>query len=436
MTTKNVRKAKHGGNKAPAGPADANPVAKDAVTVVDPRLLVRQEGFKGYLIEFGRKLRSGDLGAVPVIVGIAVIWAVFQWKDDAFLSPKNLSDLSILLGGTGMISVGIVFVLLLGEIDLSVGSLSGLAAATLTVLNVNHGVPEGIAVAAALASGAILGALHGFFFAKIGVPAFVVTLAGLLAWNGLMLQVLGTTGTIGIDDDSFVRSLTNHYFSQLVAAYGAAGVAVVGFFLAQFLDSRRRKAVGVPSRPLSEILVRTAVIAVIVFVAAWRLNEYKGLPLGLVIFVMVLVVLDFVVRRTAYGRKVIALGGSVEAARRAGINVAAVRVSVFALSGFMAAVGGLMIASRVGSASQQGGTGNLLMEAIAAAVIGGTSLFGGRGSVWSALLGMLVIGSISSGMSLLGVANSVQYMITGGVLLAAVVIDSVSRRTQRSAGRG
>ncbi|AEM82015.1 sugar ABC transporter permease [Streptomyces violaceusniger] len=438
MTT-NVDKsnggASNGGNKA-SGPADVNPVAKDAVTVVDPRLLVRQEGFKGYLAEFGRKMRSGDLGAVPVIVGIAIIWAVFQWKDSAFLSPKNLSDLSILLGGTGMISVGIVFVLLLGEIDLSVGSLSGLAAATLAVLNVNEGVPEGIAVLAALASGAVLGALHGFFFAKIGVPAFVVTLAGLLAWNGLMLQVLGTTGTISIADDSFVRDLTAHYFSQLIAAYGVAALATAGFFLAQFLDSRRRKAVGVPSRPLSEILVRTGVLAVIAFTAAWRLNEYKGLPLALVIFVAVLVILDFVVRRTAYGRKVIALGGSVEAARRAGINVVAIRISVYSLAGLMAAFGGIMIASRIGSASQQAGTGNLLMEAIAAAVIGGTSLFGGRGSVWSALLGMLVIGSISSGMNLLGVANSVQYMITGGVLLAAVVIDSVSRRTQRSAGRG
>nr|WTB04974.1 sugar ABC transporter permease [Streptomyces antimycoticus] len=425
----------NGGNKA-SGPADVNPVAKDAVTVVDPRLLVRQEGVKGYLTEFGRKMRSGDLGAVPVIVGIAIIWAVFQWKDSAFLSPKNLSDLSILLGGTGMISVGIVFVLLLGEIDLSVGSLSGLAAATLAVLNVNEGVPEGIAVLAALASGAVLGALHGFFFAKIGVPAFVVTLAGLLAWNGLMLQVLGTTGTISIADDSFVRDLTAHYFSQLIAAYGVAALATAGFFLAQFLDSRRRKAVGVPSRPLSEILVRTGVLALIAFTAAWRLNEYKGLPLALVIFVAVLVILDFVVRRTAYGRKVIALGGSVEAARRAGINVVAIRISVYSLAGLMAAFGGIMIASRIGSASQQAGTGNLLMEAIAAAVIGGTSLFGGRGSVWSALLGMLVIGSISSGMNLLGVANSVQYMITGGVLLAAVVIDSVSRRTQRSAGRG
>ncbi|TVL92819.1 sugar ABC transporter permease [Streptomyces sp. SAJ15] len=417
-------------------PVDEAPAAPAAVTAVDPRLLVRQQGVKGYLQELGRKLRSGELGALPVIVGIAVIWAVFQIKDDAFLSPKNLSDLSIIIGGTGLISVGIVFVLLLGEIDLSVGSVSGLAAATTAVLNVKEGMPEVPAILIGLAVGAALGVVHGYFFAKIGVPAFVVTLAGLLAWNGLMLQVLSSTGSIQLDDDSLLRTLSTHYFSDIAAAYAAAALAVGAFFLAQFLDARRRKEAGIPARPMGEILVRTAVLAVIAFAAAWKLNEYMGLPLALVIFLVVLVVLDFVVRRTSYGRKVIALGGSVEAARRAGINVAAVRISVFALAGFLAACGGLMIASRVGTASQQAGTGNLLMEAIAAAVIGGTSLFGGRGSVWSALLGMLVIGSISSGMYLLSVGNSVQYMITGAVLLAAVVIDSVSRKTQKTAGRG
>ncbi|WFB06937.1 sugar ABC transporter permease [Streptomyces sp. LX-29] len=415
---------------------DEAPAAPAAVAAVDPRLLVRQQGVKGYLQELGRKLRSGELGALPVIVGIAVIWAVFQVKDDAFLSPKNLSDLSIIIGGTGLISVGIVFVLLLGEIDLSVGSVSGLAAATTAVLNVKEGMPEVPAILIGLAVGTALGVVHGYFFAKIGVPAFVVTLAGLLAWNGLMLQVLSSTGSIQLDDDSLLRTLSTHYFSDIAAAYAAAALAVGAFFLAQFLDARRRKEAGIPARPMGEILVRTAVLAVIAFAAAWKLNEYMGLPLALVIFLVVLVGLDFVVRRTSYGRKVIALGGSVEAARRAGINVDAVRISVFALSGFLAACGGLMIASRVGTASQQAGTGNLLMEAIAAAVIGGTSLFGGRGSVWSALLGMLVIGSISSGMYLLSVGNSVQYMITGAVLLAAVVIDSVSRRTQKTAGRG
>ncbi|MFF8811055.1 sugar ABC transporter permease [Streptomyces pactum] len=406
-----------------------------AVTAVDPRLLLREEGFRGYLREFGRKLRSGELGSLPVVVGLIVIGAVFQWKDDAFLSPKNISDLSILIVGTGLIAVGIVFVLVLGEIDLSVGSLSGLSAAIVAVLSVREGVPEGLAVLIALATGAALGALHGFFFAKIGVPAFVVTLAGLLAWEGLKQQVLGTTGTIGLDEDGLIADLTGHYFTRIAAAYGAAGIVVAAFLAAQFLDARRRRAAGIPYRPMAEILVRTAVLAALLFTAAWRLNEYMGLPLALVIFAVVLVVLDFVLRRTSYGRKVFAVGGNVEAARRAGVNVDLVRISVFALSGLMAASGGLIIASRITSASQTAGTGTLLMEAIAAAVIGGTSLFGGRGSVWSALLGMLVIGSIASGMALLGIAPSVQNMITGGVLLAAVVIDSVSRRTQRSAGR-
>lgn len=427
MTT-NLDKQGTGGDTPPAAPG--------AVTPVDPRLLLREEGFKGYLKEFGRKLRSGELGSLPVVVGLVVIWAIFQWKDDAFLSPKNLSDLSILIVGTGLIAVGIVFVLMLGEIDLSVGSLSGLAAAIAAVLSVREGMSEWLAVLIALATGAALGALHGFFFAKIGVPAFVVTLAGLLTWEGLKQQVLGTTGTLQLPDDGLIADLTNHYFTQIAAAYGAAGATVAAFLLAQCLDARRRRAAGIPHRPMAEILLRTALMAALLFGAAWKLNEYMGLPLAVVIFVVVLVFFDFVLRRTPYGRKIVAVGGNVEAARRAGINVDWVRISVFALSGLMAASGGLIIASRITSASQTAGTGTLLMEAIAAAVIGGTSLFGGRGNVWSALFGMLVIGSIASGMALLGISASVRDMITGGVLLAAVVIDSVARRTQRSAGRG
>ncbi len=421
----------------PAAPLiEGAPAAAGAVTAVDPRLLVREQGVRGYVREFGRKLRGGELGSVPVVVGLAVIWAVFQWRDSAFLSPKNLSDLSIYIVGTGMISVGIVLVLLLGEIDLSVGSVSGLAAAVLAVLYVNEGLAEWQAILIALASGAAAGAAHGFFFARVGVPAFVVTLAGLLAWNGLMLQVLGTTGTINLDRDSFIVHLNSHYFVYIAVAYGVAGLAVALFLGAQLLDARRRQAAGVPFRPLGEILARTAVLAVLAFAAAWRLNEYKGLPLALLIFLVVLIGYDVLLRRTRFGRQVFAVGGGVEAARRAGVNVTLVRIAVFSISGLMASVGGLFIASRIAAANQGAGTGNLLMEAIAAAVIGGTSLFGGRGSVWSALLGMLVIGSIASGMALLGIEASVQYMITGGVLLAAVVIDSVSRRTQRSAGRG
>ncbi|MBP2405699.1 sugar ABC transporter permease [Streptomyces syringium] len=418
-----------------ARPQDAQPAAEGAVTAVDPRLLVREEGFAGYWSEFRRKMRSGELGSLPVVVGLVIIGLVFQLQDSAFLGAENLSNLFVTAAGTGLIAVGIVYVLILGEIDLSVGSVSGLAAAVFAVLNVSNGMPEWLALLLALLSGTLVGALHGFFFARIGVPAFVVTLAGLLGWNGLMLEVLGSNGTINLDDSGLVAGLTNHYFSDIAAGYGLATLSVAAFFTLSFRDARRRAAAGVPSRPLSEIVLRTAAIAVPAYVVAWLFNEYKGLPLAVVIFLGVVVALDFVLRRTPYGRKVFALGGSVEAARRAGINVSAIRISVFALSGTMAALGGMFLASQINAANQSSGAGSLLMNAIAAAVIGGTSLFGGRGKTWSALLGVLVIQSIASGMALLGIASAIQYMITGAVLLAAVVIDSVSRKTQKTAGR-
>ncbi|MFG2804971.1 sugar ABC transporter permease [Streptomyces sp. DT199] len=409
--------------------------AKAAVTVVDPRLLVREQGLKGYVSEFKRKMKSGDLGSIPVVIGLAIIWLIFTSLNSNFLTAGNLSDMSVAMVGTGMIAVGIVFVLLLGEIDLSVGSVSGVAGASFAVLNVTNGMNEWLAFVLAILTGTVAGVLHGFFFAKIGVPAFAVTLAGLLFWNGLMLQILGDNGTINLDPDGVVAQLTSYYFSDVAAAYALAAVVTAGFFLSSFLGNRRREAAGVPSRPLSETVVRTVLLAVLAFTVAIVFNQYKGLPLAVVIFIVVLLVTDFVLRRTSYGRKVFALGGSVEASRRAGINVEMVRISVFAISGTFAAVGGLFIASKIAAANQGAGGGDLLMNAIAAAVIGGTSLFGGRGRTWNALLGVLVIVSIQYGLALEGIASPVQYMITGGVLLATVVIDAVTRKTQKTAGR-
>ncbi|MFP3989588.1 sugar ABC transporter permease [Streptomyces sp. E11-3] len=381
------------------------------------------------------RLRSGELGSLPVMLSLASIWIIFVSLNGNFLSPRNLSNLSVDIVGTGLISVGIVFVLLLGQIDLSVGSVSGLAAAAFAVLNVRQGMAEVPAVVIAVAMGTAIGFIHGFVFAKVGVPAFVVTLAGLLGWNGLMLYILGASGTINIDDEGPVAMLTNFYFHYVAVAYGVAALGTLGYFLVSLQDARRRRAAGVPSRSLGEIGVRTAALAVIVFAAAIVLNRFQGLPLALLIFIAVLVTLDYVLRRTTYGRMIFALGGGVEAARRAGVNVDWIRISVFMMSGTMAAVGGLFLASRVTSASTSSGSGNLLMNAIAAAVIGGTSMFGGRGRVWSALLGVLVIQSIASGVALLGIQAAVQFMITGGVLLVAVVIDSLSRRAQKAHGR-
>ncbi|MER5530220.1 sugar ABC transporter permease [Streptomyces sp. NPDC002677] len=426
--------------EAPTTVAPADDPTAAPVTVVDPRLLVREEGFKGYLTEFKRRVKGGELGSLPVVVGLIIIWTIFQVKNSLFLSADNLSNISYFLAATGMLAIGLVFVLLLGEIDLSVGSVSGLASTVFAVFVVNHGMNQWLALILTIITGIGIGALHGWFFAKIGVPAFVVTLAGFLGWNGLMLWLLGSSGTINIPADSgpvHVLGQSSFFMDQaIIGAYLLAGLGVVLSAVGQFNEQRRRRAAGVPFRPTSEILVRIALLAIASFVAAAVLNNASGVSNALVIFLASLVIVDFVLRRTTYGRKVFAVGGGIEAARRAGISVPMVRITVFAISGGFAAIGGMFFAGQTASATLNAGGGNTLMLAIAAAVIGGTSLFGGRGTVWSALLGMLVIQSIQTGLDLLNMNTSIQYMITGGVLLGAVVIDSVSRKSQKAAGRG
>ncbi|MBT2542564.1 sugar ABC transporter permease [Streptomyces sp. ISL-44] len=415
----------------PVNPAAAH----DAIPAVDPRLLVREEGLAGYVGEFKRKMKAGDLGSLPVVIGLIVIWSIFQGLNSNFLSPENLTNIAITMTGTGMIAIGIIFVLLLGEIDLSVGSVSGVSGAIVAVLAVTHGINEWLAILAAVAGGALIGCIHGYFFAKIGAPAFAVTLSGLLFWLGAMLQILGSNGTINIDSDGVVGQLTTYFFSDVAVGYGLAALAVAGYFLACFLDARRRDAAGMPSRPLGEILLRTGLLALVTFGPAVLFNQYKGLPLAVVVFLLALILTDFLLRRTTFGRNVFALGGSVEASRRAGINVTRIRITVFAISSTFAAIGGLFWASKIAAANQSAGAGDLLMNVIAAAVIGGTSLFGGRGRTWNALLGVMVIVSIQYGLALEGIATPIQYMITGAVLLATVVIDSVTRKTQKTAGR-
>ncbi|WP_434598557.1 sugar ABC transporter permease [Streptomyces sp. A5-4] len=429
----NIKKTS-GPEDAP-GAVDAPAPAADAVTAIDPRLLVREQGFGGYLSEFKRKMRAGDLGSIPVVVGLIIICAIFQGLNSNFLTAQNINNISVTMVATGMMAVGVIFVLLLGEIDLSVGAVSGVSGAIVAVLSVTNGVNEWLALLAAIAGGALIGAIHGFFFAKIGAPAFAVTLAGLLFWQGFMLQILGENGTINLDGDGLIGQLTTYYFTDVAAGYGLALLAVAAFFFSSYTDSRRRNAAGIPSRPLSEIVLRTVLLGIVAFAAAIMFNQYKGTPLAVVLFLVVLVLTDFVLRRTTYGRKVFALGGSVEASRRAGINVEMVRISVFAIAGMFAAIGGLFWASKIAAANQGAGAGDLLMNVIAAAVIGGTSLFGGRGRTWNALLGVMVITSIQYGLALEGIATPVQYMITGGVLLATVVIDSITRKTQKTAGR-
>jgi D-xylose transport system permease protein len=379
------------------------------------------------------RVRTGDLGYVPVLVGLAVIWGIFQAREPAFLSPINLTNLMLQVASVGTISVGVVLVLLLGEVDLSVGSVSGLTAAIMAVLNVKLGFGPGLAILLALLAGLVVGSVHGFFVTRFGVPSFVVTLAALIGWQGLQLQVLGTTGTINLPP-SLITQLTSTFLPQW-AGWLLAAVVTVVYGVAQVLRSRKRTANGLPARSLPGVAVRTAFVAACLIAATAVLNASRGVPLAVLIFLGLMVVVDLVLSHTRYGRSIFAIGGNAEAARRAGIRVKAVRLSVFAIAGFMAAAGGVLASARLVAVNQSSGSGDVLLNAIAAAVIGGTSLFGGRGSAYSALLGVLVIGSVSNGIDLIGLGAPIKLMITGAVLLAAVTIDALARRTRRATGR-
>jgi D-xylose transport system permease protein len=392
------------------------------VSDVDPRLVAEQPGLAGAWAGFRRRLRQGELGTLPVIVGIAVIWAIFWVANDRFLTPQNLTNLFLQLVSTGTIAIGVVLVLLLAEIDLSVGAVSGFTAAVMAVLNVKQGWPGWAAILAGLATGAIIGAIQGFWVTRFRIPAFVVTLAGFLSWTGALLLVLGETGTVNINDTT-ITGLTSTFFVPL-DAWLLAVVVIAVYAGAKLWERRKRVAVGLP------VVIGVALLATAAVLAADR-----GLPLALVIFIALVVLVDLMINRTRFGRHVLAVGGNAEAARRAGIRVDNVRLVVFTLASTLAAAGGLMGASRLFAVNQSSGAADTTLNAIAAAVIGGTSLFGGRGSAYSALLGGLVIISIQNGMNLLGVASSTRFIVTGLVLLLAATVDALSRRGRQAHGR-
>jgi D-xylose transport system permease protein len=403
------------------------------VSDVDPRLVAEQPGLAGAWAGFRRRLRQGELGTLPVIVGIAVIWAIFWVANDRFLTPQNLTNLFLQLVSTGTIAIGVVLVLLLAEIDLSVGAVSGFTAAVMAVLNVKQGWPGWAAILAGLATGAIIGAIQGFWVTRFRIPAFVVTLAGFLSWTGALLLVLGETGTVNINDKT-ITGLTSTFFVPL-DAWLLAVVVIAVYAGAKLWERRKRVAVGLPVVPMQFLVTRIVVIGVALLATAAVLAADRGLPLALVIFIALVVLVDLMINRTRFGRHVLAVGGNAEAARRAGIRVDNVRLVVFTLASTLAAAGGLMGASRLFAVNQSSGAADTTLNAIAAAVIGGTSLFGGRGSAYSALLGGLVIISIQNGMNLLGVASSTRFIVTGLVLLLAATVDALSRRGRQAHGR-
>ena len=399
----------------------------------------------GTLAEFGwQRLRAGELGALPVIVALAIIWTYFQTQESAFLSGRNLSNLVLQIAVTGTIAIGIVLVLLLGEIDLSVGSVAILCSAILGAAVVRHGWSWWAGILLMILIGVAIGAFQGFWFAVIGVPSFVVTLAGLLGWQGVQQRVLGTTGTINVFEShisAITTSFLPHVWGWIVAIAASALYAVT-----RVQEQLRRRHAGLPAHPIIVVAFRTMILAAIALLTVavlngalkgvWVFGDYEsGVPTAGVILLGLVIFFAWLTTRTTFGRYVFAVGGNAEAARRAGINVALIRITVFSLAGTMAAIGGLIQTSRLGASSLALDPGPITLEAIAAAVIGGTSLFGGRGNVWSALLGALVIGSVANGLDLQTQPSYVKLMVEGAILLAAVTLDAVARRGRAAAGR-
>ncbi|AAN33469.1 hypothetical protein C064_02045 [Brucella suis 63/252] len=393
------------------------------------------KGVSGAIRTFIDRVKSGDLGSLPVIVGLLIIWTVFQTLNPVFLSSNNLVNLLFDCSTIGVISLGIVCVLMLGEIDLSVGSISGLSSAIIGVLWVNNGWPVGVAIIAALCAGALAGFLYALLYNRFSMPSFISTLAGLLAALGLQLYLLGNTGSINLPYGSWLVSFGQLLVMPRPLSYALALVAGLAIFFTGFRAAQRRRTAGLSAPSAAGIALKALVITLIIGCGVFYLNQSRGVPWMFALFVALVIAMNYALTRTRWGRCVQAVGGNREAARRAGINVNFIYVSAFMACSTLAAAGGIMAAARLASSSQQAGTGDVNLNAIAAAVIGGTSLFGGRGSAWSALLGIIVIQSIASGLTLLDLSSSLRYMITGAVLAIAVIVDSLARRSRQSHGR-
>jgi D-xylose transport system permease protein len=382
-------------------------------------------GVGGGLRGLGRMIGEGRAGSLLVILMIAVIWIFFQAMNSNFLSPANLTNLLLQNVAVATMSIGVVLILLLGEIDLSIGSVSGLCAAVMVVLIVNHNVSPVLAMLAALAVGAAIGLFTGSMITRFRIPSFVITLAGLLLWEGLQLYVLGASGTINLPTD-FITKLTSTFFTPVVG-WIIAVVAIAVMCGLAFLGRARRRRAGLPAGSMRAQVIRIVLIGAAMVAAMIVFNRDRGLPLAVVIVVGLTVFFVYITEQTRFGRHIFAVGGNDEAARRAGIRIDRVRIIVFVLGSTLAAGGGILAASRLLAVNQSSGGSDLLLMAIAGPVIAGTSLFGGRGSVWSALLGALVIGSIANGMDLLSLSSAVRFMVTGGVLILAVTLEAATR---------
>ncbi|GAB1645030.1 sugar ABC transporter permease [Krasilnikovia sp. MM14-A1259] len=396
-----------------------------------------------HLTSYWQRVRGGDIGSLAAVLGLIVLVVIFGFaRPDTFLSALNFGNLFSQGAAVIFISMGLVFVLLLGEIDLSAGYTSGVCGAVMAVLLTNHGWSWYTAIPAALITGVVIGSVLGFLVAKVGIPSFVVTLAAFLAFQGVLLLLLGGGTNISIHD-SFVLALANKNMS-VATSWILAIVAVGGYAAAQLIKVRGRAARGLVHDPMGIVFARVVGVGVLVFVGTYFLtlerainpaiNSLKGVPIVVPIIAVAAIFWTFVLGRTTYGRHVYAVGGNTEAARRAGIPVDRIRISVFMIGSFMAAVGGIIAASRASSVDPKSGGSDVLLYSVAAAVIGGTSLFGGKGRIIDAVLGGAVIAVIGNGMGLMNFSPGTKFIFTGLVLLAAAGVDALSRRRAAATG--
>jgi D-xylose transport system permease protein len=382
------------------------------------------------------RIRGGDLGALPAVLGLLVLCTAFSVMRPVFLSALNFANLLTQGAALTVIAMGLIFVLLLGEIDLSAGYASGVCAAMLAVLLTQHGWPWYAAVLASLLTGAAIGLALGVLVAKLGIPSFVVTLAAFLAFQGVVLLMLKEGTNISIQDSTILAISNNNMTPTL--SWAALALGVFGYAATQLWRARRRNQRGLSAEPLTLIALRVGILTAIAGTAVYTLNQersrnaiivsLKGVPIIVPIIGVLLIALTFVLRRTKYGRHIYAVGGNQEAARRAGINVDALRISAFVICSTMAAIGGVIAASRADSVDPNTGGSNVLLYAVGAAVIGGTSLFGGKGRILDAVLGGAVVAVIINGMGLMGYSSGIKYVVTGFVLLLAAGVDALSRR--------
>jgi len=383
----------------------------------------------------GQMLR-GDLGFIPVLLTLILVVVYFSIASNGiFLRPQNLSNLVGQIATYGILGLGVIMVLLLGEIDLSIAAVAYLCAVVMAVLSERAGAPAWVAILVALLAGAVIGLINGFFVAVLRVPSFIVTLAASIGYAGLLLNLLAGQSTL-IINNNFIVAIAGSARSFLpdYLGIGLPALAVLLYVAGLIVGYVRRKRAGLRTSSLLELVVRIVITALVVFAAVAVFESYQGVPYSTAILFGLITLFWLITTKTSFGRHVYAVGGNSEAARRAGINVVGIRVAAFTLCSTLAALGGVILASH-GTAAASNIDSTLLLNAIAAAVIGGVSLFGGRGSVWAIVLGVLIIGSLVNGLALLNQGTDVSEMVEGVVLLIAVTVDALVRRAQMRTGR-